>query len=135
METSASFEARSAPLPYPTRESEAPLRAAERREQYPAERCHQLRELLLDRREVLPVLRGVIWIALVICALMDGALGDYMIGGPAHFSDVFCWNCPPTPLTLSDWVFTGGFLVFQAALILILIRTRRNRSQVTVVPK
>lgn len=58
-----------------------------------------------------------------------------MIGGPDHSWDAFCWNCPPTHLKFSDWAFTGGFLAFQAVLILILIRTRRNSSQVAVVPK
>src|SRR5690349_25050987 len=88
---------------------------------------------LVDRQEYRQVFRGVIWIALFICALMDGALGDYLISGPDHFSDVLCWNCPPTPLKPSDWIFTGVFLVFQALLILVLIRTRRNGSQMVVV--
>jgi hypothetical protein len=58
-------------------------------------------------------------------ALVDGAIGKYMILGPDHFYDTINLDRPSTPLTFGDWNFACGFIALQAGLITILIRLKK----------
>ena len=77
----------------------------------------------------------LVWMALVVCALLDGAIGEYVISGPDWVQfDERGWITTRTALTPTDWMFAAGLLLFQAALIAILIRLQKSKEQISLFP-
>jgi hypothetical protein len=75
------------------------------------------------------MLRVLIWVALSICLLLDGALAQDAIspGGCMIYMDKD-WNWIPPKSSPHIWLWIAGFVLLQGVLIFAQIRLRSPRS-------
>jgi hypothetical protein len=83
-------------------------------------------------------LRRLVWVVLILCILVDFGILEWLTFQPDVFS--FDLNSdtvvpPPSPrLSGADYLTLGGFLLFQAGLIVASLRLREGTSQSTFGP-
>jgi hypothetical protein len=81
-------------------------------------------------------LRMVVWFALAVCMMLDGAVGSYMISGSDWVSmDLYGRFSTRPRLGVAEWAFAVILLFVQAALIFAARRLRKSEMEPSLFPR